>query len=86
MDGFDIRSIHLFKELASIGGEGFDVTALPLGKERVKSQGRFPRTGNASDDRDLSSGYSTRDIFKIMRFGSNDFYELFHPFIIILSF
>ena len=41
-DPFCIRLIHPFHELACVGGEGLDVTALTFGVEGVKGQRGLP--------------------------------------------
>ncbi len=82
MDGLHVRPVHLFEELAGVGGEGLDVASLSLGEEGVKGQGRFPGTRHTGNNRDLSPGDSTGDVLKVVRFRADDFDEFFHADII----
>ena len=43
LDEIDIRLFHLVQELPGVGGEAFDVAALPLGVERVEGERGLPR-------------------------------------------
>jgi len=42
-NGIHIGFIHLTQELAGVGRQGFHISALALGIDGVKGQGRFPR-------------------------------------------
>ena len=52
--GGHIRLGHALEELPRVGGNGFNITTLPFGIERVKGQGGFPGTGDAGDDVELA--------------------------------
>jgi hypothetical protein len=45
-----VRLLHELQELPGVGGQRFDVPALPFGVDRVEGQGDFP-TRTARDDR-----------------------------------
>ena len=45
-----IRFLHDIKELAGICAEGFNVTTLTLGIDRIKRKRGLPRTRQAGDD------------------------------------
>ena len=45
LDVVHVRLFHLAEELAGVGGEGFDVAALPFGVERVKGEGGLAGSG-----------------------------------------
>jgi hypothetical protein len=49
LDGVHVRALDLVEELAGIGGEGFDVAALPFRVDGVEGQRGFTRAGEASD-------------------------------------
>ena len=50
LDEVDVRFVHLAEELPRVGAQGFDVAALPLGKDGVESQGGLAGTGQAGED------------------------------------
>ena len=41
VDEIDVRLLHLFEELTSVGGQRFDVAALPFGVDRVEGERRL---------------------------------------------
>ena len=45
-----VRLLQRFEELASVGGERFDVTPLPFRIERVKRQRTLPRAADSGHD------------------------------------
>ena len=53
VDGVHVRLLHLVEELPGVGGEGFDVPALPFGVDGVEGQGGFPGTAQAGNDDEL---------------------------------
>ena len=62
---FDLVHIGLFhlpQKLTRIGTEAFDVTALPLRKDRVKGEGRFSGTREAGDHHQLVAGNIDIDV------------------------
>jgi len=77
-DLIDIGLVHAFEELACVSRQGFDITPLAFGIERVKSKRRFSRTRNARDHRQLIDRQSDSDVFEIMNAGpANDDLFLF---------
>ena len=50
VDMFDIGLLHHFEELTRIGGQAFDIAALPFGIDRVEGQARLARPGKPGDD------------------------------------
>jgi hypothetical protein len=44
-----VRAVELFDKHPCVCRQGFDVPPLPLGKDRVKSQRRLARAGQAGD-------------------------------------
>src|SRR5262249_42730170 len=48
-NGVDLRPMETVKELPCIGAKGFDVASAALGVDRVKRQGRLPRSRYARD-------------------------------------
>ncbi len=45
--------VHAIEKLARVGAEGFHITPLPLGIQRVEHQRRLARTAGAGDHRQL---------------------------------
>ena len=50
VDGVDVGAFHLIEELAGVGGEGFDITALPFGVDGIEGERAFAGAGEAGDD------------------------------------
>ena len=50
VDAVDVGLVHALEELARVGREGLDVTALALGVKRVEGERRFARAAQARDD------------------------------------
>ena len=48
-----LRLVHAVEELAGVRGEGFDVTALALGEQRVEGERTFARTAQARQNNEL---------------------------------
>ena len=57
---------HLSEELSGISRQALDITALPLGIERVKSQRRLSRTRKSGDYNQLVARYLDVDVLKIV--------------------
>ncbi len=72
LDALDIRLLHLFKKLAGIGGEGFDIAPLSLGIDGVEGQGRFAGAGDAGDDHQLVAGDVDVNAFEVVLAGTFD--------------
>ena len=53
-DRVDIRFVHAIEKLPDIRREGFHITPLALGVERVKGEGGFARAGWAGDHREFA--------------------------------
>ncbi len=49
LDEVDVGFVHLAEELARVSGQRLDVAALSLGEDRVESQRRLARTGQAGE-------------------------------------
>ena len=49
LDAIDVRLIHHGQELACVSGQRLHVTALALGVQRVKGQGRFAGSGQSRE-------------------------------------
>ena len=62
--------VHPAQELAGVGGEGFDVTPLPLGIDGVKGQRAFAGAGYAGDDHQLIPGDGYFYILEVMLAGT----------------
>ena len=58
----DIGLIHLAQELPGIGRQRFDIATLAFGVNRIKSQGRLARTGQARKDDELVPGNLDIDV------------------------
>ena len=63
VNGIHIRFIHLTQKLTGIGTETFHITALTLGINGIKSQGRFSGTGKPCKYHQFISGDGKIDIF-----------------------
>ena len=50
IDEVDVGLVHLPEELPGVGRQRLDVPALPLGKDRVKSQARLARPRQSGED------------------------------------
>jgi len=66
VDVVHVRFLHQTQELASIGGQGFDVPALALGVNGIERQGRLPRPGDAGDDDELVPRNLDVDVLQIV--------------------
>ncbi len=66
LDGVDVGLAHQFEELAGIGGQAFDVTALALGVDGVERQRRFAGAGQAGNDGQAVARDIDIDILQIM--------------------
>ena len=69
-DGIDVRPLDLIQKLARIGGESFDVAALPLGIDGVKGEGRLSRAGESGDDRQGVAGNLNADVAQVVLTGT----------------
>ncbi len=74
LDEVHLGLVHLAEELASVRGEGFHITALALGVDRIEGQGRLARAGEAGDDDQLVARQLQVDVFQIMLPGALDDY------------
>ena len=78
MDGLDFGPIHLLQKLSRIRRERLNVASLALSEKGIKGQSRFPGSRDTRDDRHLSSGDATGDVFEVMRSGIDDFDKFVH--------
>ena len=65
-DHIDIGALHLVEELAGVGRQRFDVTALALGINRVERERRLAGAGQAGNDRQRVPRYFDADVFQIV--------------------
>src|SRR6266550_9106718 len=56
LDVVDVRLLHLAEELAGIGRERLDITALALGIDRVEGKRALPRAGQPGDNNQAVAG------------------------------
>ena len=66
LDMIDVGLLHQFEKLARIGGERFDVAALPLGIDGIEGERGFARSGQAVDDYQLVARNLHIDRFEIV--------------------
>ena len=66
LDVIDVGLLHAAEELAGVGGEGLDVTALALGVDGVEGQRALPRTRQPGDDHQLVAGDRDVDVLEVM--------------------
>ena len=62
----DIGLLHHRQELPGIGRKRFDVAALTLSVQGVKSQRRFSRTGQAGDYDEFVARYGEINVFQVV--------------------
>ena len=72
LDDIDGRLGHAVEELLRVGGERFDVPALPLGVDRVEGETRLPRAGGPREDREGSALDVDIDALEIVLPGTAD--------------
>jgi hypothetical protein len=65
-DVIDIGSSHDFEELASVGGETVDITALAFRIDDIESQRRFSRPAQTGEDHEAVTRDIQADIFQIV--------------------
>ena len=66
LDVVDVGLLHSAKELAGVGGEGLDVTALALGVDGVEGERALARTRQPGDDHELVAGDRDVDVLEVM--------------------
>ena len=69
-DQVHIRAFQYFHILANVGGEAFQVAALPFGKQNVKGQSGFARTRNPAEHHQFVLGNGQADVFQIVLAGA----------------
>ena len=62
----DIRALHTAKEVAGIGRERLDISALTLGKNRVESQRRLAAATQSRNHRERIAGNLYINILKVV--------------------
>jgi hypothetical protein len=65
-NGIHIGPLDLVEELASIGGEGFNVAALALGINRIESERALAGAGEAGNHREGVAGNAHADVAQIV--------------------
>ena len=66
----DVRLFHQSEELARVGAQGLDISALALGVDGIKRQRRLTRTRQAGDNHQLIAGDLDVDVFQIVLAGA----------------
>ena len=66
LDDVDVGTFHLVEKLARVGGKRFDVAALALGINRVKSERRLTGSGEPSDDSEGVARDLDTDVLQIV--------------------
>ncbi len=66
IDGIDVGAFHLIEELAGVGGQGFDVTALSFGVDGVEGERGLAGAGKAGDDREGVARDADRDVAEVV--------------------
>lgn len=72
VDLVDIRLLHHLQELARIGREAFDITALAFGIDRIEGKRRLARAGKAGHDDQLVARQIQIDALEVMLAGATD--------------
>ena len=67
VDAIDVGLLHPLEELARVGGQRFDVAALPFGVDRVEGERGFPRAADAGDDDQLADRQRQVDVLEVVR-------------------
>jgi hypothetical protein len=70
LDQVDVGLLHLLQELARVGGQRLDITALPLGIDRVEGERRLAGSRQAGDDDQLIARQVDVDILQIVNAGA----------------
>src|SRR5580658_2782760 len=66
VDFIDIGALHAFQKLARVGGERLDITALPFGVNRIESERRLARPGDAGHYGQLFVRNLQREILEVV--------------------
>ena len=69
-DAFDLVDVGLFhplEELPRVGGQRFDVAALPFGVDRVEGERRLARSADAGEDDQLAVRQRDVDVLQVVR-------------------
>ncbi len=66
LDEVHIGLVHLPEELPGVGGERLDITALPLGEDRVEGERGLARAGEPREDDEGVSGQVERDVPEVV--------------------
>jgi len=74
LDLIDVRFFHQTQELAGIGGERFDITALPFGVDCVEGQAAFAAAAEPGDDDQLVARDLQVNIFEVV-FSRTPYYQ-----------
>ena len=72
VDGVHLGFVHALEELARVGGEGLDVTALAFGVDGVEGEGGFAGTAGAGDDAELAEGEVEVEAAEVVLVGAAD--------------
>ena len=66
LNQIQIGLFHQIDELAGIGGQAFNVAALPFGIQRIKSQRRLARSRQSGNDDQLIARQIQINVFQIV--------------------
>jgi hypothetical protein len=72
VDAVDLGFGELGEELASVGGEGFDIAALAFGEEGIEGHGGFSGAGDASEADESATGEVEGDVAEVMFASATD--------------
>ena len=72
VDRVDVGLLHHLQELARVRGERLDVTALPLGVDRVERERRLPRAGQARHAHERVPRDADGDVLQVVLAGAVD--------------
>ncbi len=66
-DLIDVRLIHLAQELAGVGGQRLDITALAFGKDRIEGERTLAAAAQPGDDDELITGDRHINVLQVVR-------------------
>ena len=72
VDVVDVGLLHEAEELAGVGGERLDVTALALGVDGVEGEGGLPGAAQPRDDDEAVARNLDRDVLEVVLTGAGD--------------
>ena len=82
LDEIDVGLVHPPEEHPGVGAEGLDVSALPLGEDRVECQGRLARPGKPREYDHFVAGNAEVDVLEVVFTCALDADLVNHPAIV----